>query len=257
VATTTVIIRQWYASGVAKKRRTSAARLDREITKALGKKGKLWSIPEKKPKLKPTEAERRAAAAAKTEKICRYCGQKLHWSGGHFECGGEGEGICSYWAAIGDYDRAGRPKDVGSWLDNWLHHEVGTTWAGIDWDRSKHIKAIRDYFKLGTAPTSAEVHAASEHAIMKTPPEITAADWSKLSVAAGREADLARRTGSASWASRWNTLARASSATRLTDNDWYWFARAAARQAREARRTGNDAAATEWDALAEKAEANA
>lgn len=257
VATTTGIIRQWYAPGVAKKRRTSAARLDREITEALGKKAKLWSTTQKKPKPTRTTAEKRAAAAAKAEKICRYCGQKLHWSEGHFECGGEGEGICSFWSAIGDYDRAGRPKDVEGWLDGWIQREVGTDWAGMRWDRGKHAKAIRDYFKLGPAPTGAEARAEGTHATMRTPPEITAEDWSKLTLAADREAALARRTGAATSAGRWNTLARASSATRLTDNDWYWFSRAASRQAREARRTGDDAAAVEWDALAEKAEANA
>jgi hypothetical protein len=136
-------------SDVAKKTKASPARLDREIVKALGKKGKLWDAPEKKPRSRPTEAPTSAAdTGAKTEKVCRFCGQPLHWSDGYFECGGEGNGICSYWAAIGDYDRAGRPKDVESWLDSWLHHEIGTTWAGTDWDRAKHAKAIRDYFKL-------------------------------------------------------------------------------------------------------------
>lgn len=150
---------------MAKKK--SAERLDREIVKALGKRGKLWEAPEKKTRPKPAAAPKPAPAAppapattatiaprasapeaAKKETVCRYCGQKLHWSDGHFECGGEGNGVCSFWAAIGDYDRAGRPKDVESWIDRWLQHEVGTTWAGIDWDRAKHIKAIRDYFKL-------------------------------------------------------------------------------------------------------------
>jgi hypothetical protein len=176
---------------VAKKK--SPARLDREISKALGKNSKLWPTPQKKLKKvatgpanlviqrardaerkiaeiartrRPTEAETAeaneayAAAAAKgdvpsrsradgAEKVCRYCGQQAHWSDGHFECGGEGNGVCSFWSAISDYDRAGRPKDVESWLDGWLQREVGTDWAGIGWDRAKHAKAIRDYFKLG------------------------------------------------------------------------------------------------------------
>jgi hypothetical protein len=136
-------------------KKKSTARLDREIVKALGKKGKLWDAPEKKPRSRPTEAgnpevEVRATNTATTEKVCRFCRQPLHWSGGHFECGGEGNGICSYWAAISDYDRAGRPKDVESWLDSWLQREVGTDWAAMGWDRAKHAKAIRDYFKLST-----------------------------------------------------------------------------------------------------------
>jgi hypothetical protein len=131
---------------VAKKK--SGGRLDREITKALGKKSKLWPTPAKKPP--PPRSS--ATEAAKKEKVCRYCGQQLHWSDGHFECGGEGNGVCSFWAAISDYDRTGRPKDVESWLDGWLQREVGTDWAGVGWDRAKHAKAIRDYFKLSAAP---------------------------------------------------------------------------------------------------------
>lgn len=132
-------------------KKKSTARLDREIVKALGKKGALWDAPKKKPRSRPTEATTPATeAAAKTEKVCRYCGQELHWEGGHFECGGEGNGVCSYWAAIGDYDRAGRPKDVENWLDSWIHREVGTDFTAMGWDRAKHAKAIRDYFKLST-----------------------------------------------------------------------------------------------------------
>jgi len=140
---------------VAKK---SGARLDREISKALGKKGKkLWPLPEKRPRtapLKPPAPEKPRSSSpstpeAKREAVCRFCKQQLYWApDGHFECGGEGEGACSFWSAIGDYDRAGRPKDVESWLDGWLQREMGTDWAGIGWDRAAHAKAIRAYFKL-------------------------------------------------------------------------------------------------------------
>ena len=83
------------------------------------------------------------------DKVCRYCRQELYWApDGHFECGGEGEGACSFWSAIGDYDRAGRPADVETWLDGWIQRELGTDWATMGWDRGAHAKAIRDYFKL-------------------------------------------------------------------------------------------------------------
>jgi hypothetical protein len=139
----------------------------------LGKSGKLWPVADPavqrardaERKLaeiartrRPTPAETTAATtayaaaakvAAKKEKVCRYCGQKLHWEGDHFECGGEGEGACSFWSAIGDYDRAGRPKDVEGWLDGWIQRAVGIDWKDMGWDRSKHAAAIRNYFKLG------------------------------------------------------------------------------------------------------------
>ena len=141
-------------------KKKSAGRLDREIAKALGKKSKLWAVSEKKPRSRPPVAH---AAAAKPEmkadapakdasakdKICRYCRQTLYWApDGHFECGGEGEGACSFWSAIGDYDRAGRPADIETWLDGWIQRELGADWATMGWDRAAHAKAIRDYFKL-------------------------------------------------------------------------------------------------------------
>lgn len=140
-------------------KKTSPARLDREITKALGKKSKLWPVPEKR---------RSSAPATKREKVCRYCDQVLSWSpDGHFECGGAGEGTCSFWNVIGDYDRAGRPADVERWLDGWIQKSVGTDWAGMGWDRAAHAKAIRDYFKLGTSPqgTSHATKASSRQPI--------------------------------------------------------------------------------------------
>jgi hypothetical protein len=130
-------------------KKKSSARLDREIAKALGKKSKLW-VPEKAttpPRSRPHATAPAKETAAK-EKVCRYCGQQLYWApDGHFECGGEGEGACSFWSAIGDYDRAGRPADIESWLDGWIQRELGADWATMGWDRAKHAKAIRDYFK--------------------------------------------------------------------------------------------------------------
>jgi hypothetical protein len=144
------------------------ARLDREIAKALGKKSHLWQVPEKKvrsraaeaPKKVPEKAGSRATAAetTKREKICRYCGQTLYWApDGHFECSGEGAGACSFWNVIGDYDRAGRPTDIERWLDGWIQRAVGTDWVTMGWDRAKHAKAIRDYFKL--SPPQGTSHA--------------------------------------------------------------------------------------------------
>jgi hypothetical protein len=164
-------------SGVAKKKKSSSARLDREITKALGKKSHLWQVPEKKPRSRPAETATKTAEAAKTEKVCRYCGQKLHWSDGHFECGGEGAGVCSFWSAIGDYDRAGRPKDVESWLDGWIQRELGTDWAGMGWDRGAHARAIRDYFKL-SAPTQGPQGTAHATKASLRQPIYTVIVWS-------------------------------------------------------------------------------
>ena len=131
VATRRAYGRPVVGSAVAKKK--SAGRLDREIAKALGKKSKLWTVPEEKPrqprpqrpvvhataaakpdvKAKPEAPKEPAKDAPAREKICRYCRQSLYWApDGHFECGGDGEGACSFWSAIGDYDRAGRPADI-------------------------------------------------------------------------------------------------------------------------------------------------
>lgn len=141
------------------KRRKPSARLDREITEALGKKSKLWPVPEEH------GSSRIKREIRKQEKVCRYCGQELYWApDGHFECGGEGEGACSFWGAIGDYDRAGRPADVERWLDGWIQGAVGTDWASMGWDRAKHAKAIRNYFKLPMA-APAPSHATKREAI--------------------------------------------------------------------------------------------
>lgn len=146
-------------------KKKSAGRLDREIAKALGNKSKLWTVPEKKPrprlsvahattakpdvKTKPEPSKQPVKEAPAREKICRYCRQSLYWApDGHFECGGDGEGACSFWSAIGDYDRAGRPADIETWLDGWIQRELGADWAAMGWDRGAHAKAIRDYFKL-------------------------------------------------------------------------------------------------------------
>ena len=139
---------------MAKKK--SSVRLDREIAKALGKKSKLWSVPERKPRSSTPTAATTATPVAKPvtkpalvkDKVCRYCRQELYWPDGHFECGGEGQGACSFWSAIGDYDRAGRPADIERWLDGWIQRELGADWATMGWDRAAHAKAIRDYFKL-------------------------------------------------------------------------------------------------------------
>jgi hypothetical protein len=79
-------------------------------------------------------------------KNCQYCGQELYVApDGSFECGGEGEGLCSFWCAINDYVRAGRSMPLEGWLDAWLIGEVGVDWAEMGWDRAAHIKAIRDH----------------------------------------------------------------------------------------------------------------
>jgi hypothetical protein len=81
--------------------------------------------------------------------VCRFCAQVLYEApDGSFECGGEGEGLCSFWCAIGDYDRAGRPMPLKSWLDSWLLNEIGVDWTEMGWDRDAHAKAIRGHFAL-------------------------------------------------------------------------------------------------------------
>ena len=90
------------------------------------------------------------------ETHCRYCGQELYTEpGGHFECGGDGEGICSFWGTIGDYALAGHPAQLEDWLDDWIQEAVGMGWAEMGWDRAAHAAAIRDHYKLGaTLPVS-------------------------------------------------------------------------------------------------------
>jgi len=83
-----------------------------------------------------------------SKESCRYCGQELYVApDGHFECGGDGEGICSFWSAIGDYKRAGRPALLDAWLDDWIQEAVGVSWTAIGWDRDAHARAIRNYFE--------------------------------------------------------------------------------------------------------------
>jgi hypothetical protein len=242
---------------VTKKRgKTPSTRLDRQIAAALGKKGsKLWPVPTKPRRahaiLKPGSAAPAATAPSPPrESHCRFCHQELYWEpDGHFECGGEGEGACTFWNVIGDYDRAGRPADIEGWLDQWIQEAVGMDWDAMGWSRAKHAKAIRDYFRI---PLPSSQHA---HAVKTETESWTAEEWARLSLAAMNEAGLARRV-SPTTAARWEKLAKASRAT-LTDNDWFWLARAANHQARQARREGDETAAARWEELAEKAEAAA
>jgi hypothetical protein len=145
---------QVIGSGVTKKR--PPARLDRAVKAA------------KKVPANKADSTATAAETTKREKICRYCGQTLYWApDGHFECSGEGAGACSFWNVIGDYDRAGRPADIERWLDGWIQRAVGTDWTTMGWDRAKHAKAIRDYFKLSSPPqgTSHATKATSRQPI--------------------------------------------------------------------------------------------
>jgi hypothetical protein len=82
----------------------------------------------------------------KDVEVCRHCGQELYeTSDGQFECGGEGEGLCSFRCLIGDYRRlVGRSEPLEGWLDAWIIGEVGVSWAEIGWDRDAHLKALRD-----------------------------------------------------------------------------------------------------------------
>jgi hypothetical protein len=181
------------------------------------------------------------------ETRCRFCGQDLYWdpNDGHFECGGDGEGACTFWNVISDYDRAGRPANIDKWLDGWIQEAVGTSWTAMGWSRAKHAKAIRDYFG-GTSRS---------HSTVKTEAGFTTEEWQRLVYAALQEAALARRVAPTT-AARWEKIAKTSRAA-LDSNDWYWLARAAAHQERKVRREGNEAEAAEWEALVDKAEAAA
>ena len=88
--------------------------------------------------------------------LCPYCKQVLHVESGVFECGGEGEGICSIWSAIYAFGRAvnslpmPRPAtlDVDLWIDEWLDGEIGQSWAEAGWDRDLHLRGVRETWNL-------------------------------------------------------------------------------------------------------------
>lgn len=85
---------------------------------------------------------------------CPYCGQTLHIEHGVFECGGEGEGTCSIWSAIGDYGRTAQrlPKsatlDVERWIDEWIVDAIGVSWTEVGWDREQHLRGVRAHWSL-------------------------------------------------------------------------------------------------------------
>jgi hypothetical protein len=86
--------------------------------------------------------------------LCPYCGQVLYVEDEVFQCGGDGEGICSFWIAIYDFGRAASrlPKyasiDVESWIDEWLDAEIGESWTEIGWDRDLHLRGVREIWNL-------------------------------------------------------------------------------------------------------------
>ena len=86
--------------------------------------------------------------------LCPYCQQVLHVENDVFECGGEGEGICSIWAAIYDFGRAAKllPKsatiDVDLWIDEWLADFIGASWTDVGWDRALHLRGVRETWNL-------------------------------------------------------------------------------------------------------------
>lgn len=86
---------------------------------------------------------------------CPYCDQELFVDeNGGFQCGGDGEGICSIWCAIGDFGRDAKklPKfaklDLDLWIDEWVLGEVGQTWTEIGWDRDLHLRGVRETWGL-------------------------------------------------------------------------------------------------------------
>lgn len=85
---------------------------------------------------------------------CPFCGQELHVENGVFQCGGDGEGICSIWSAIYDFGRAVKslPKyatlDLDLWIDEWILGEIGQTWTEADWDRELHLRGVREIWNL-------------------------------------------------------------------------------------------------------------
>ena len=85
---------------------------------------------------------------------CPYCGQILYVESDVFQCGGDGEGICSIWSAIYDFGRAAKklPKsatiNVEAWIDEWVVGEVGQSWTEIGWDRDLHLRGVRETWGL-------------------------------------------------------------------------------------------------------------
>lgn len=86
---------------------------------------------------------------------CPYCGQELYVDvDGVFQCGGDGEGICSIWCAINDFGKAVErlPKyvtiDIEAWIDEWIVEEIGQSWAEIGWDRDLHLRGVRETWNL-------------------------------------------------------------------------------------------------------------
>lgn len=85
---------------------------------------------------------------------CPFCDQELFVENDVFQCGGDGEGICSIWAAIYDFGRAIErlPKsaklDLDLWIDEWVLSEVGQTWTEIEWDRDLHLRGVREIWGL-------------------------------------------------------------------------------------------------------------
>jgi len=85
---------------------------------------------------------------------CPYCKQILHVENGVFECGGEGEGICSIWSAIYAFGRAVKllPRsatiDVELWIDEWLADFIGQSWTEVGWDRGVHMRGVRETWNL-------------------------------------------------------------------------------------------------------------
>jgi len=88
---------------------------------------------------------------------CPFCGQELHVEDGVFQCGGDGEGICSFWIAVNDFGRAIERLptyatiDIEKWIDAWVVEQVGQSWAEIGWDRDLHLRYVREIWNLENA----------------------------------------------------------------------------------------------------------
>lgn len=93
---------------------------------------------------------------------CPYCDQELFVEDGVFQCGGDGEGICSVWCAINDFGKAVERLptyatiNVEQWIDAWLAETVGESWAEIGWDRVLHLRGVREIWQLPTPTTNLE-----------------------------------------------------------------------------------------------------
>ena len=91
--------------------------------------------------------------------LCPYCANVLHVEEPEFQCGGDGEGICSVWLAIYDFGHTvGRlPKsatlDVDLWIDEWLADEVGKSWTEAGMDRELHLRGVRETWNLPARKT--------------------------------------------------------------------------------------------------------